>query len=163
MTPSRWRDEFPITAACAYFDHAAVAPVSRRVADAAAGFIADARDFARLHYAAWEARAEETRRAAARLVGADADEIAFVASTSDGLSSVATGIDWRPGDSVVIAADEFPANVYPWWGLATSGVETRIAPVVDGRLTVEAVARTLDRGTRVVSVSAVDFALGQRR
>jgi len=157
------RDEFPVTAECVYFDHAGVAPVSRRVADAVAAFIGDARDYARLHYPAWEARAEEVRAGAARLVGGAASEIAFVASTSDGLSSIATGVDWRPGDSVVAVDGEFPANVYPWWALRRLGVETRLAPIVDGRLTVDAIAALVDSTTRVVSVSAVDFATGHRR
>jgi selenocysteine lyase/cysteine desulfurase len=161
--PFAYRDEFPVTAECVYFDHAGVAPVSRRVADAVATFIGDARDFARLHYPAWEQRAEEVRGAAARLIGATADELAFVASTSDGLSSVATAFDWRPGDSVVAVDGEFPANVYPWWALRRLGVETRLAPIVEGRLTVDAIAALIDDSTRVVSVSAVDFATGQRR
>src|SRR5688572_32085656 len=118
------RREFPVTDRCVYFDHAGVAPVSRRVADAVAAFIADARDYGRLHYADWEARAEEGRGAAARLVGAATDEMAFVASTSDGLSAIATAVDWRPGDSVVAVDGEFPANVYPWWALARVGVTT---------------------------------------
>ncbi len=162
MTRS-WRAEFPSTAACVYFDHAGVAPVSRRVADAVCAFIADARDAGRLHYAAWERRAEEIRGSSARLLGAQAEEVAFVASTSDGLSSIATAVEWRAGDSVVAVDDEFPANVYPWWGLARAGVETRLAKPVNGRLTVEAIAALLDSTTRVVSVSAVDFATGQRR
>src|SRR5258705_11936876 len=95
------RDEFPVTAECVYFDHAGVAPVSRRVADAVAAFIGDARDYARLHYPAWEARAEEVRAGAARLVGGAATEIAFVASTSDGPSTIATGVSWRPADPAV--------------------------------------------------------------
>lgn len=158
-----WRDEFPITARCAYLDHAGVAPVSRRVACAVERFIADARDFARLHYQAWEARAEEVRAAAARMIGAAADEIAFVGSTSDGLSAIATAVDWRRGDSVVAVSGEFPANVYPWWGLERLGVETRMASLENGRLTVDAAIRLVDRSTRVVSVSAVDFVTGQRR
>jgi selenocysteine lyase/cysteine desulfurase len=157
------RDEFPVTAECVYFDHAGVAPVSRRVADAVATFIVDARDYARLHYAAWEARAEVVRADAARLLGATTEELAFVASTSDGLSTIATGLDWRPGDSVVAVDGEFPANVYPWWALRRLGVETRLAPTPNGRLTVDAIAALVDRSTRVVSVSAVDFATGQRR
>ncbi len=158
-----WRREFPSTAACVHFNHAGVAPVSRRVADAVDAFIADARDVGTLHYPAWERRGDEVRAAAARLVGGAADEIAFVGGTSDGLSIVATGFPWTRGDSVVTAAGEFPANVYPWWGLADRGVETRMAEIVGGRLTVDAVAAQVDRSTRVVSVSAVDFARGQRR
>lgn len=163
MTQTMWRNEFPVTSACVYFDHAGVAPVSRRVADAVAAFIADARDFARLHYPAWELRAEAVRVAAAGLVHAAAEEVAFVASTSDGLSAVATAFDWKPGDSVVAVDGEFPANVYPWWALGRLGVQTRLAPIVDGRLTVDAVAGLIDESTRIVSVSAVDFATGQRR
>ena len=157
------REEFPVTAQCVYFDHAGVAPVSRRVADAVTEFIADARDFGRLHYPAWEGRAEAVRAAAARLLRASTDELAFVASTSDGLSTIATAVDWRAGDSVVAVDGEFPANVYPWWALERIGVETRLAEVVNGRMTVDAIARLIDRTTRVVSVSAVDFATGQRR
>lgn len=163
MNLSNWRDEFPVASVCAYFDHAAVAPVSRRVADAVERFIGEARDCGRLNYAAWEQRGEEVRGAAARLLGAANDEVAFVAGTSDGLSAVATAVDWRPGDSVVTAAGEFPANVYPWWGLARLGVETRIVPIENARLTLDSLIRFVDRTTRVVSVSAVDFAAGQRR
>ena len=94
---------------------------------------------------------------------AHADEIAFCAGTSDGLSMLATGFPWTRGDSIVTAAGEFPANVYPWWGLADRGVETRMADLIDDRLTVDAIAKVVDRSTRVVSVSAVDFSRGQRR
>lgn len=163
MDRSSWRAEFPVSAVCAYFDHAGVAPVSRRVANAVQAFVADARDFALWHYAAWERRAEDVRGAAAKLIAAGVDEVAFVGSTSDGISAIATSLDWMRGDSVVTATGEFPANVYPWWGLERLGVETRMAAVEDGRLTVDAIARVVDHTTRVVAVSAVDFAAGQRR
>ena len=71
------RDEFPVTSQYVYFDHAGVAPVSRRVATAVTAFIAEARDFGRGHYPAWEGRAEAVRAAAARLLGAAPDELAF--------------------------------------------------------------------------------------
>jgi selenocysteine lyase/cysteine desulfurase len=160
---TRWRDEFPSAADAIHFNHAGVAPVSRRVADAVTAFIADARDHGPLHYAAWEARAEAVRAAAAQAIAASPDEVAFVASTSDGLSTIATGLEWRAGESVVCAAGEFPANVYPWWGLEPLGVTTRMVATPGGRLTVEGVRDAIDTTTRVVSISAVDFASGQRR
>jgi len=159
----RWRAEFPSTASCVHFNHAGVGPLSRRCAEAAASFLRDGRDHGTLRYAVWEQRGEEVRAAAARLIGAHGDEIAFCAGTSDGLSLLATGFPWSRGDSVVSAAGEFPANVYPWWGLAEHGVETRMAELIDDRLTVEAIAAVTDRTTRIVSVSAVDFSRGQRR
>jgi selenocysteine lyase/cysteine desulfurase len=88
-----------------------------------------------------------------------ADELAFVAGTSDGLSSVATAFDWRPGIGGG-GGREFPANVYPWVGAPSSG---RTSRAHRRRLTVDAIAALIDDSTRVVSVSAVDFATGQRR
>ena len=38
-----------------------------------------------------------------------------------------------------------------------------LAAVANGRVTVDAIAKLVDRTTRVVSVSAVDFTTGQRR
>ena len=160
---TNWRQQFPVTDECVYFDHAGVAPVSRRVAAAVEAFVREARDYGRLHYKSWEQRAEQVRAAAATLLGAASDEIAFVSSTSDGLATIAAGLDWREGDAVVVPAGEFPANVYPWWDLGRLGVETRTVPVEGGRLTVDAVAAAMDARTRVLTVSAVDFASGQRR
>jgi len=61
---------------------------------------------------------EETRRYAARLLGAQEGEIAFVSSTSLGLSMVASGISWRKDDNVVIGRWDFPIQYYPWLNLA---------------------------------------------
>ena len=61
--------------------------------------------------------------AAARLIGADRREIAIVKNTSEGIATVAMGIDWRPGDKVVAFLEEFPANFYPWKRLEARGIE----------------------------------------
>jgi len=160
---SRWRNEFLVSEEVVYFDHAGVAPVSKRVADAVTRFISEACARGRLNYRAWEERAEQTRAAFARLIGAAADEIAFVANTSEGLAVVATGLEWKAGDNVVAVSGEFPANVYPWWALERLGVETRMATLEDFRLTLAGLDRCVDGRTRLVSVSAVDFATGHRR
>ena len=83
--------------------------------------------------------------AAARLIGADRDEIALVPNTTAGISLVAEGLDWRPGDNVVTLADEFPSNVYPWLNLASRGVETRRVPTDNGRLDLERAGRGVRR------------------
>ena len=89
-------------------------------------FAAQALDLAPGTSAEWQRRAEEVRAAFARLIGARAAEIAFVRNTSEGISLVASGLDWRQGENVVALADEYPSNVYPWWGLRRLGVETRM-------------------------------------
>jgi selenocysteine lyase/cysteine desulfurase len=111
----------------------------------------------------WSQRVEATRDSAARLIGAGRDEIALVPNTSAGISLVAEGIDWHPGDNVVTLADEFPANVYPWLNLASRGVETRRVPTDNGRLALADLAAACDARTRVVSVSWIGYASGCRQ
>jgi selenocysteine lyase/cysteine desulfurase len=157
-----WRAEFPSTADHVHMNHAGLAPLSRRVAAEIRAFADEAERLRRPVYATWTARVESARAAAARLIGATAAEIAFVQNTAAGLSLVAAGLPWRPGDNVVAVADEYPSNVYPWWGLARQGVETRLAPRLGHRFGVEQVAAAVDARTRVVAVSAVDWQSGFR-
>ena len=84
-------------------------------------------------------------------------------NTTAGIGMVAEGIDWRPGDNVVTLADEFPSNVYPWFNLASRGVETRRVPTdVSGRLDLDRLAEACDERTRIITVSWVGFATGYR-
>src|SRR5580704_7555260 len=54
------------------------------------------------------------REKIASLIGASPDEIAITTGASSGLSAVAAGIDWRPGDEVIVARGEFPAHFSAW-------------------------------------------------
>jgi cysteine desulfurase/selenocysteine lyase len=103
------------------------------------------------------------RATAARMIGADADEIALVGNTTAGISLIAEGLDWKPGDNVITLADEFPSNVYPWMNLESRGVETRRVPTdVSGRLDLDRLAEACDERTRIVTVSWIGFATGYR-
>jgi selenocysteine lyase/cysteine desulfurase len=97
------------------------------------------------------------------LINADETEIAFLKNTSEGLSLVAEGYPWRPGDSVVMFGGEFPANVYPWLHLESRGVTVRtVAPVERGRIRLEDIAAAIDDTTRLLSLSHVQYASGFR-
>ena len=101
-------------------------------------------------------------RLAARLIAADADEIALVRNTTEGISLVAEGFPWQAGDNVVTLDNEFPSNQYPWMNLASRGVETRRVPTDGGRVDLDRLAEACDRRTRIVSVSWVGYASGWR-
>jgi len=143
-------------------NHAGLAPLSRRVAAEIRAFADEAERVTSAAYAGWTARVDAVRAAYARLIGAAADEIAFVKNTGEGLSLVAAGLAWQAGDNVVAVADEYPSNVYPWLGLHRHGVETRFATRCGARFGVAEVAAVTDRRTRVVTVSAVDWQSGFR-
>ncbi len=129
MTP--YRDQFPVTQHLIYLNHAAVAPLSRRAAEAMQHLAEDAQDFGSLHYDKWMATYERLRTSAAKLINAKSSEIAIVKNTSEGIATVAIGIAWKPGDIVVAFEEEFPANLYPWRRLEARGVEIRWLSVFD--------------------------------
>jgi selenocysteine lyase/cysteine desulfurase len=157
-----WRQEFPSTADCVHMNHAGLAPLPRRVAAEIRAFADEAERSHGATYAGWTARVADARAGAARLINALPEEIAFVQNTAAGLSLIAAGLAWRDGDNVVAVADEYPSNVYPWWGLRRFGVETRLAARPRGRFGVDEIAAAVDARTRVVSVSAVDWQSGFR-
>lgn len=165
----RWRDEFAVTTQGAYLNHASVAPLPRRAARRVADLARDISETGDRHWPDRNQEAERVRAQAARLLGArHPHEVAFVENTSAGLSLVARGLAWQPGDNVVGAACEFPSNVYPWLQLADRGVELRLVPERAGQTSRtcridpgELLARMDDR-TRVLALSWVEYASGQR-
>jgi selenocysteine lyase/cysteine desulfurase len=157
------REELPVTTRYAYMNHAGVAPLPRRSAERMAATAVLASRTGDRHWPDRNDEAERVRELAARLLGArDPREVAFVENTSTGLSLVAEGIDWRPGDNVVSAALEFPSNVYPWLRLAEQGVEYRLAEERDGRIDTAELLALIDDRTRAVALSWVQYASGFR-
>lgn len=154
--------EFPVTGRWAYFDHAAVAPLPRRSGDRLREWARDQEHNGVVHWPDWERRLEATRADLARLIGAEAAEIAFVNSTTQGIGLVAEGFPWRAGDNVVTAAEEYPSNIYPWLNLADRGVTLRLVPSRDGRVWVEDLAGAMDARTRLLTISHVEWSSGFR-
>jgi cysteine desulfurase/selenocysteine lyase len=159
-----WKDirsEFPVSGDIVYFNHAAISPLSlttRKALDdlsgrLAGGCLAEEGIFARV---------AEVRAAAAKLIGAGTDEIAFVKNTTHGVQIASGGIRWKDGDNVVLPSIEFPANVYPWMGLWRRGVELRMVEPDGGLVTAEMLADVCDSRTRAITVSQVQFSTGQR-
>ncbi len=160
---STLRAEMPVTAKWAYLDHAAVAPLSGPAARAIERWTQAAVTEGDTVWLEWEKQVEATRRHAATLIGAHKDEIALMPSTTAGINLVAEGLDWQRGDNVVVLADEFPSNLYPWMQQASRGVETRLLPTDVGRVDLDALREKCDDRTRVVSVSWVGYDSGYRQ
>ena len=160
MNFDRYRSEFPITQRCVFMNHAAISPVSMRVVNTVETLFREFSYYGSEYYPKWAKRIEEIRRLFATLIHADPNEIAFVSNTSQGLSAIAEGLDWKEGDGVLIARPDFPANVYPWMNLERKGVKVHYFERDRGRFSIEEVDKALSPGTRLLSVSSVDFATG---
>ena len=154
----QYADQFPVRERLVYMNHAAVAPLSKRAADAMKGLADDCLEFGSLHYDRWLAEYEGLRVAAAKLVGAQGSEIALVKNTSEGIATVAMGLDWKPGDRVVAFKEEFPANYFPWKRLEQRGVKVTWLSIRDGLERIDEACR----GARLLAISFVQFLGGYR-
>ena len=155
-----YRTLFPVTESWTYLNHAAVSGLCRPAVDALTAYLADQSANALASEPAAMAGIEANRDKAARLVGADADEIAWLPNTALAISLIAHSLPWVAGDNVVTTDEQFPANVYPWLELAAQGVDTRLVPRRAGRVLIEDLVAQLDGRTRLVAVSWVEFNSG---
>jgi cysteine desulfurase / selenocysteine lyase len=153
---------FPISRSKIFMAHAAVTAMAGPVAEAMSRFIqGHTEDFP--DYSETLALIKQTRESAARLMHASPDEIALLGPTSLGLSLVANGITWEPGDEIICYLDDYPANVYPWMNLRHKGVQIRfIEPAQVGELTIEALQRVLTPKTKLVALASCSFLSGFR-
>src|SRR5687767_3377628 len=109
-----FRDQMPVARKWAYFDHAAVAPITEPAATAMRLQVEQALEEGDTAWPDWARGLRDTRQAAAELIHAEPDEIALMPNTTAGINLVAEGLDWRAGDNLVTLADEYPSNLYPW-------------------------------------------------
>lgn len=159
---------FPILRAWHFFNHAGVSPLPGVAADVMRAYADHAEAHAYLG-ASWFKEIEQLRVTSAAMINAHRDEIAFVKNTSEGLSIVAGGIDWKPGDVIVTTAVEYPANIYPWMEVQrrTGAKLVMVAEEesADGSRSVpiEKILAAADTArARMITLSHVEFASGQR-
>ena len=98
------------------------------------------------------------RASIAKLIGADPEEIALTTGASTGMSAVAYGLDWKPGDEIVTAKGEFPLQYSTWKPMeAREGIVLKVIAPRDRFLTADDFISALTPRTRMVSVSLVRF------
>ena len=163
MSDSDFSDEFPLDPGLIYLNHAAVSPWPRRTAVAVQRFAEENMRQGARHYPRWLETEVHLREQCRSLLNApSADDIALLKNTSEALSVVAHGLAWRAGDNVVISDQEFPSNRIVWQSLADEGVETRYVDLTHGSSPEEALGACMDKRTRLLAISSVQYASGLR-
>lgn len=110
-----------------------------------------------------EAVSRRCKERVAALFRVDADDIALLSSTSEGINLIAHALSWEPGDNVVVADVEFPSDVLPWTRLKDRGVEIRVLKNRNWRIEPDHIEAAMDERTRVVAISHVSYFTGQRQ
>jgi selenocysteine lyase/cysteine desulfurase len=159
---TQYRRLFPITKRYVYLNHASVSPLSTPVHDSMAAMLDGVARHGDRNFEEWERVTTAARCAAARLVNAKPHQIAFLRNTSECLSVIANGVKWEAGDNIVSTTAEFPANIYPWARLRAFGVELRLQREREGWVDTDELLSLVDKRTRILAVSWVQFATGQR-
>lgn len=155
------RHLFPVTKEYVYLNAAANAPLPWTSVKEVNSMLQDVMYNGSINFMHWLRRKEQARELAAELLGVKAEQIAFMRNTSDGISALANGISWRAGDNIVSFEKEFPSNFYPWRRIRdTHGVELRLCPERDSRIDLDELIAMIDANTRVVAISAVQYASG---
>ena len=95
------------------------------------------------------------------MMNVSADDVAFMRNTSDGLASVANGINWKKGDNIVTFEKEFPSNYIPWRMVRDRwDIELRMVPERDGRIDLDELTALIDSKTRLVAISSIQYNSG---
>lgn len=157
-----FQDEFPQAHGLRYLNHAAVAPWPKRATLAVTAFAEENARLGARDYPDWLQTERRLRERLKYLLNAPSTaDIALVKNTSEALSFVAFGLDWRPGDEIVISDEEFPSNRVVWEALKPRGVVVKQVGLKgsdpEGNLLAACGPRT-----RLLSISSVQYASGLR-
>ena len=156
-----YRREFPVTENLVYFNNAGTGPLPLRTTRAMRQMAEEQLQFGGRDWDRWMESVDGMRSSASRLIGAQPDQIAVTKNTSEALSFLAQGLDWKPGDVIVAARDDFPADYLPWARLEAGGVKLRWLETRDGQLDLNDIDAACD-GARLLAVSFVDYLTGFR-
>jgi cysteine desulfurase/selenocysteine lyase len=158
------RSQFPyFSQGRLYLNHAGTGPLSTPVISAIRGYLERHSSGEIDTYHSDVAMLDETRQRVARLINAESPRrVAFVTNTSEAINIVASGIEWKSNDRILLPTVEFPANVHPYLNQKTFGANVDLFEVPGGCITAEDVQSRLTPNTRLVALSAIQFLSGYR-
>lgn len=156
-------DEFPLTNDLIYLNHAGTSPWPKRTTEIIQRFANENIHQGGKNYPQWEQQENHLREQLRDLLNApNADDIALLKNTSEAISVVAYGLPWQVGENVVISDQEFPSNRIAWESLQNQWVELRKAKLSQAQTPEAALFDLVDEKTRVIAISAVQYATGLR-
>jgi isopenicillin-N epimerase len=103
---------------------------------------------------------DESREALARLVGADASDMAFVQNATAGVNSVVRSLEFRPGDEILVTAHDYNAcrNVIRYVAPRTGAVVVQAdvpLPITSPRQVIDAILERVTPRTRLAMLDHI--------
>ncbi|MCG5549026.1 aminotransferase class V-fold PLP-dependent enzyme [Halorhodospira halochloris] len=156
--------QFPHDQDIIYLNHAGVGPWPKCASEAVQAFASECASRGAADYPNWITVETRLRQRLSRIMGVRHEEdIALIPNTSAGLSIIAFGLDWQPGDEVVINDQEFPSNRWVWQALEKRfGVKVKQVCLDSAPTPEDALISALTAKTRILPVSSVQYGSGLR-
>ena len=157
------RGDFPIVNDRIFLNSAYIAPVPKQVVAAGHAFLTEKSNNS-FQLGPLLKKCDEVRAQFARLINAASpDEIGLLFSTAEGENVVASGLDLKAGDNVVIDELHYNTEFVLYRTLEkTKGIQLRIAKHRNGVVDASDFEPLVDKRTRLVSVAWVSHQNGLR-
>jgi selenocysteine lyase/cysteine desulfurase len=110
----------------------------------------------------WVDQYEAARTAFAQFINASPEEVAIVTSASAGINAIASALNFRERNKVVMGEFEFPTMGHVWLAQRARGAEVQFVAAEGNRIPVANYERTVDRNTLIVPLTHVCFKNGFR-
>jgi cysteine desulfurase / selenocysteine lyase len=163
MLKDEVRELFPhLKKGLIYFNHASISPLSSRTAAVLNQLITDKSETEIDNFHHLFKIISENKIALAEMLNTSPDRIAFTDNTSNGINLLASGINWKKNDRILLNDAEFPANVYPYLNLKKKNVFIDFAKSKDGIISAQELIQSVRPGTKLIAVSFVQFLSGCR-
>jgi selenocysteine lyase/cysteine desulfurase len=145
-----------------YFNHASSGPISSIVTNRLTDLLKEKSENKIDDYISFLKVLEETKELLAEMINCNADRLAFIDNTSNGLNILAQSINWKNGEKILLNDIEFPANVYPFLNLKRFGVDVDFVKSENGIVDADQIIQSITPQTKLVSISYVQFLSGYR-
>ncbi len=167
MTLQDVRKEFPALQQQTFLDSACVSLAPQRAVEKLRTFLDMAAycpsGSSTQHHLDMDEMRSQARPQLAKLLNADENDIALVESTTHGLSLVTNAVPLERGDRVIICDLEFLEVAVPWMQKREElGIEIDSVHNRDGQILVEDIEAAIDKRTRVIAISSVQWSNGFR-
>jgi L-cysteine/cystine lyase len=160
------RHELPVLERLVYLNTGTAGPLSRRTAAAITAAnerqLMEGRASFSVYMEDYFPLLADVRARFARLLGADVEEVAVTHHTTEGMNIAIWGLNWQPGDEIVLTTHEHEAGLLPAYAAARRfGLGLRVVDASGDADTVAAeVISALSPRTRLVVMSHVTFTTG---
>jgi L-cysteine/cystine lyase len=155
--PHAFRGQFPVLERVAYLNAGTEGPLPRRAATAVNERLEQELVRGRCGRPYFDELinlAAELRAGYASVLGCDPGDVALTGSTTDGVNTVLSALELRPGEEILTSDEEHPGVLAPLGRARQRGVTVRVAPFAE-------LAAAVSPQTRLVACSHVSWVSGR--